>query len=345
MEAKRIALDAMGGDHAPEALLRGALRACSDSLDEPLASERILLVGDSERIERGLAELGGNPGFEVRHASQVVEMHDPPAAALRTKRDSSIAVAVGSVAAGEAGAVVSMGNTGALVAAATRGLGTLAGIKRPGIAVTFRLGGAPLTLLDMGANIAPKPEHLVQYGLMGASYARVCLGCEKPKVGLLNIGEEESKGTDLLKEAGALFRRTNLDFVGNVEGNVLFHGVADVVVMDGFTGNVVLKLLEGFSGFMLGNVLGELKSHGVEWGGDVLSSVKKKIDYAEYGGALLLGVDGAVVVGHGRSDEVAVANALSLAAHDLDAGVNESIVRRVAQAPQDTAESPGGAAT
>ena len=194
----------------------------------------------------------------------------------------------------------------------------------------------------MGANIAPKPEHLVQYGLMGSAYARVCLKTEGPRVGLLNIGEEDSKGTDLLKETGAILRSTSLNYVGNVEGNVLFHGAADVVVMDGFTGNVVLKLLEGFSGFMLGLVLGELKSHGVEWGGEVLNSVKKKIDYAEYGGALLLGVNGAVVVGHGRSDEVAVANALALAARNLDAGVNEAIISRVSQAGEVITEPGGG---
>lgn len=339
MESKRIALDVMGGDNAPQAVLRGALRACSPDHTSPLPVERLLLVGDQARIEAGLEEAGGNPGFEIRHASQVVEMHDPPATALRTKKDSSITVAVMSVKEGRAGATVSMGNTGALVAASTRLLGTLPGVKRPGIAVTFKLGGAPLTLLDMGANIAAKPEHLAQYGLMGAVYARECLKCESPRVGLLNIGEEESKGTDLLKDANALLTQSPVNFVGNLEGNVLFYGGADVIVMDGFTGNVVLKVLEGFSGFMLGLVLGELKAHGVEWGGEVLSSVRHKIDYAEYGGALLLGVAGAVVVGHGRSDEVAVANALGLAARDLDAGVNDGIVRGVAEAAESAAEA------
>lgn len=295
----------------------------------------MLLVGDRERIEAGLAELGAAGAFEVRHASQVVAMHDPPAAALRNKRDSSIAVAVGAVGAGEAGAVVSMGNTGALVASATRGLGTLAGIKRPGIAVTFDLGGNPITVLDMGANIAPKPEHLLHYGVMGTVYARECLGKPAPRVGLLNIGEEESKGTDLLKESHQLLQSAPLEFVGNVEGNDMFHDLADVIVTDGFTGNVVLKLLEGFAGFLLGQVLGECKQHGVDWGGEVLANVKRRIDYAEYGGALLLGVDGVVVVGHGRSDEVAVANAISLAARDLDARVNQGIIKGVAQAGEE----------
>jgi len=223
-----------------------------------------------------------------------------------------------------------MGNTGALVAAATRGLGTLPGVKRPGIAVTLALHGRPMTILDMGANIAPKPEHLVQYGLMGSVYAKTCLDCESPRIGLLNIGEESTKGTALLKEAHSLMTASTAGFVGNIEGNEIFSGDADVVVTDGFTGNVVLKLMEGLSGLMFGLVLGELKSHGVEWGAEALGNIRKHIDYAQYGGALLLGVAGAVVVGHGRSDEIAVANALALAARDLDAGVNAEIVRGVA---------------
>ncbi len=340
MDSKRIALDVMGGDAAPAATLRGALRVCSASHAAPLPPERIVLVGDEARLHAGLEELGGNPGFEIVHASQVVEMHDGPAAALRQKPDSSIAVGVGCVKTGKTGAVVSMGNTGALVASATVGLGTLPGVKRPGIAVTMSLAGKPLTFIDMGANIAPKPEHLAQYGLMGSIYARECLLTPVPRVGLLNIGEEESKGTDLLKAANGLLGALPIEFVGNVEGNTIFQDRADVIVTDGFTGNVVLKLLEGFAGLMLGWVLGELKQHGSEYAGDVLSNVKQKIDYAEYGGALLLGVDGAVVVGHGRSDEIAVANALSLAARDLDAGLNEGIVKGVAAASASSATDP-----
>jgi glycerol-3-phosphate acyltransferase PlsX len=332
MDSKRIALDAMGGDAAPEATLKGALRAVSAEVKTPLDPERIVLVGDRERLLPALEELGGNPGFELVHASQAVGMDEAPAMALRHKPDSSIAVGVRLVKEGRCGAVVSMGNTGALVAAATLGLGTLPGVKRPGIAVTMALAGKPLTFVDMGANIAPKPEHLAQYGLMGSIYARECLGVERPRVGLLNIGEEETKGTDLLKAAHGLLRELPVDFVGNVEGNVLFRDRADVLVTDGFTGNVVLKLLEGFAGMMFGWVARELEQHGADYAPQLLAGIQRRIDYAEYGGALLLGVAGAVVVGHGRSDAVAVANALGLAARDLDAGLDEGIVRGVAEA-------------
>ncbi len=332
MNSRRIALDVMGGDDAPRALLRGAIRACSSEVKNPLPPDRILLVGDEDRIAETLEEAGEDPGFTVVHATQVVEMHEGPAIAMRRKPDSSIARAVNAVREGEAGAVVSMGNTGALVASATRGLGTLPGVKRPGIAVTLNFRGQHLTLLDMGANIAPKPEHLLQYAQMGSTYSREILGCEEPRIALLNIGAEDSKGTGLLKGAYALLSDSVMNFVGNIEGDKLFSGEADVVVIDGFTGNVVLKLLEGFSNLMLRLVLGELKSHGVDWAPEALNNVRRNIDYAEYGGALLLGVAGAVVVGHGRSDEVAVSNALSLASNYLDAGVNEGIVQRVASA-------------
>lgn len=335
MSSTRLALDVMGGDRAPAATLQGALLACRPDRRSALRPEDLLLVGDRAVIEAGLPEaakvlgIGAPPTFAVQHASQAIGMEESPAVALRAKPDSSIAICVEAVRGGQAGAVISMGNTGAVVGAATLGLRTLQGVKRPGIAVTIALRNQPLTLLDMGANIAPKPEHLVQYGVMGSVYSRDCFGVQHPRVGLLNIGEEESKGTDLFKAAHKLFSRSNLDFVGNVEGGDLFLGKADVVITDGFTGNVVLKLLENFSAYMLQLVLGELKAHGVSWAPEALANVRKHIDYAEYGGALLLGVDGVVVIGHGRSDANAVANALSLAARDLSAGVNEHIVRGV----------------
>lgn len=326
MSTSRIALDVMGGDHAPNAILEGALEA----VNQGLSAERLLLVGDETVIREGLGRLGEDPGFAVQHASQVIEMGESPSTALRAKPDSSIAVCVGAAKAGAAGAVVSMGNTGAVVGASTLGLGTLPGVKRPGIAVTVELTGTPVTILDMGANIAPKPQHLLQYGLMASIFMRDCLGTENPRIGLLNIGEEKAKGTPLLKESHALLEGASggsgIEFVGNIEANDIFRARADVVVTDGFTGNVVLKLLEGFSGFMLELVMRELKAHRVDWTGEALEHLRKRVDYAEYGGALLLGVNGVVVIGHGRSDANAVANAISLAARALDAGVNADIV-------------------
>jgi glycerol-3-phosphate acyltransferase PlsX len=329
-QAARIALDVMGGDAAPETPVEGALLACSALGTLRIAPERIVLVGDEARIEELLRARGGNPGFVVRHASQVIEMDESPAQALRAKRDSSIGSAMAAVKAGEAGAMVSMGNTGACVGAATLTLGTLPGVRRPGIAITLDLTGKPLTMLDMGANIAPKPEHLLQYGVMGAVYASRCLGTQAPRIGLLNIGEEDSKGTPLLKDAHALLSAHAgahaANFVGNVEGGDLFRNGADVVVTDGFTGNVALKLMEGLAGFLMELVLGQLTRHEAAWGGDALNSVKRSIDYAEYGGALLLGVQGTVVIGHGRSDAGAVANAIGLACRAIDAGIDEHIV-------------------
>ena len=325
MTQPKIALDVMGGDQAPQATLDGALASLSAERERPLAAERIVLVGDLPAMEAHLADRGGNPGFELIASTDVIEMGESPGKALRAKPGASINLAVRAVREGRAGAVVSMGNTGACVGAATLGLGTLEGVRRPGIAVTLRLTGQPLTLIDMGANIAPKAQHLLQYGVMGSVYMRDCLGVEDPRVGLLNVGEEPGKGTDLLKETYPLLEEAPVRFVGNVEGGDLFAGACDVVVTDGFTGNVVLKLLEHFSGFLLGLVMGELKAHEATWGAESLAHVRRAIDYSSYGGALLLGVGGVTVIGHGRSDANAVANALDLAARAMDAGVNAHI--------------------
>ena len=208
----------------------------------------------------------------------------------------------------------------AVVGAATVGLKTLEGVRRPGIAVTARLTGKPVTFLDMGANVVPKAEHLVQYGHMGAVLMRDVVGSDRCRVALLNIGEESTKGTDLLREAHEALSQSSLDFVGNIESNEIFSESAEVVVTDGFTGNVVLKLMEGFSGFLLRLVGAEMAAHGADWAPSALGSVRKKVDYSEYGGALLLGVRGVGV----RS---AVANALGLAGRALDAEVNEKIVQ------------------
>lgn len=326
MTQARIALDVMGGDKAPDAILRGALAAVAPSGRWKMSPARILLVGDQSLIRERLAALGGDPGFGIQHASQVIGMGESPETALRAKRDSSISVMIGATKAGAAGAAVSMGNTGAVVGAATLGLGMLPGVLRPGIAVTIELTGQPLTFLDMGALVSPKPEHLFQFGVMGSIFSHDVLGQAKPRIGLLNIGEEEAKGTDVHKAAWKLLKESSLEFVGNLEGNDLFQGKAEVVVTDGFTGNVVLKLMEEFAAFMLKLTVGAVAQQGIAVPPEVLARVKKRIDYSEYGGALLLGVNGIVIIGHGRSDDTAVANALSLGARALDANVNAHIV-------------------
>jgi glycerol-3-phosphate acyltransferase PlsX len=336
MAPARIALDVMGGDKAPDAILRGALAACDPAQRWKMPRERILLVGDEAVIRERLAAIGGDPGFAVLHASQVVGMGESPAVALRGKPDSSIAKMIGATKLGAAGAAVSMGNTGAVVGAATLGLGTLPGVLRPGIAVTLKLTGKPLTLMDMGALLEPKPESLLQFGVMGSVWSRALLGVAEPRVGLLNVGEEEGKGTDVLKAAWKLLKDAPVHFVGNVEGHDLFTDKIDVVVTDGFTGNVVLKLLEEFAGFMLKLTLGELGSNGVTVPNAALAGVKRHIEYSEYGGALLLGVKGIVIIGHGRSDETAVANALALGARALDADVNAHIVTGLERAKSAT---------
>ena len=332
MSTPHIALDVMGGDHAPDAILEGALLATRSAPEgqDLIPAERILLVGDEARVHAWFEARGEACPFPVQHASEVIGMDESPALALRSKRDSSIGVAIGAVRQGAAGAMVSMGNTGACVGAATLMLKTLEGVRRPGIAVTLKLTGQPVTIMDMGANIACQPEHLVQYGLMGSVFMRDLFGVEDARVGLLNIGEEPSKGTDLLKDAHELLRDSGLTFVGNVEGPELFKGTCDVLVTDGFTGNVVLKMMEGLSGFLLQLVAKRLAARGADYGGDLIEHLRQQTDYSEYGGALLLGVNGIVVIGHGRSDGNAVANALRLADRALSAGVEKHIVRGLA---------------
>ena len=328
----------MGGDNAPGAIVRGALSACSALGRTRIAPERLTLVGDLALIEPLLQEAGGNPGFELEHASEVIEMGESPSKALRSKKDSSILRCVAAVAEGRAGSIVSMGNTGACVGAATLKLGTLPGVHRPGIAVTLELTGDPVTIVDMGANVAPQARHLLQYGAMASIYMRDCLGVRQPRIGLLNVGEEKGKGTDLLKEAHQLLEQSGLTFEGNVEGSDIFRNVCDVVVTDGFTGNVILKLLEQFASFLLKLVTAELSEHGADWGPNALAKVRRTIDYSTYGGALLLGVNGVVIIGHGRSDENAVSNAIALACRALDAGVNDHIQQGLTGSPGAAAE-------
>lgn len=320
-----IALDAMGGDHAPKEIVRGALRAIEQ---KAILREELILVGHKEKVAAELRAAGADPAaFSIVHAPEVIGMDESPLEALKRKRHASISVATELVHTGKAAAVVSAGHTGAAVAIAKLRLGTLTGIRRPGIAVAFDSMKGPTVLIDVGANVSCKPVHLFQYGLMGHAYARDVLGLAAPQIGLLNIGEEEEKGNTVVRETHELFRASGLPFVGNVEGQDIFRGKADVLVSDGFVGNVVLKTSEGLGEFLFGLLARELE--GVlpkDKAQKVLQRVTSRVDYGEHGGALLVGVEGIVVIGHGRSDARAAAAMLATAKRYVAADVNRHIV-------------------
>ncbi|MBI5143299.1 MAG: phosphate acyltransferase PlsX [Nitrospirae bacterium] len=308
----RIALDAMGGDSAPAVTVRGALEAV-----EAFGLE-VILVGDEELVRR---ELGGGTlpsGIRVRHTSQLVAMDEQPSAALRRKKDSSIRVAVDLVKNGEADAVVSAGNTGAAMAISFFVLGAIDGVDRPGIAAVMPSAKDPFVLIDAGATVDCRPVHLLQFGVMGSCYASTVLGRTRPTVGLLGIGEEAGKGNELTKEAFKLLSDSKLNFVGNIEGKEMFSGAVDVVVCDGFIGNVALKIGEGLVDALAkmlkqeisGSMLGKIGYMFMRAG---LPGIRKKMDYAEYGGAPLLGINGVSIISHGRSTAKAIKNALRVA--------------------------------
>jgi glycerol-3-phosphate acyltransferase PlsX len=310
----RIAVDAMGGDHAPARPVDGAVAAARN------LGLAIDLIGRESTIRAELARHPDLDALDVRviDAPDVVEMSESPAKALRRKPGASIRGAAEHVAAGRAAALFSAGHTGASVVAAHAAFGMLPGVDRPALAPTVPTRSGSAVLLDAGATVECKPSHLVQFAHMGATYARAGLGVAHPKVGLLSIGEEETKGNDLTREAHRLLKASALAFVGNVEARGIFAGEADVIVCDGFTGNVALKLSEGLVE-MVEDLLGEeLQSTFSSQVGSLLSRrayrrFKKRVDYSEFGGAPLLGVAGLCVVGHGRSSVKAVRNAVVMA--------------------------------
>lgn len=324
MTLGKVALDAMGGDDAPGAIVSGAIASIQG--EDAISADRVILVGDKDVVTAELERSGGNPGFEIHHASEVVGMAEDPRRAMRGKPDNSISVAAQLVKEERAVGLVSMGNTGMVVAASTLLLGRLPGIRMPAIAITVGFTGRPLVIVDMGANVDASAENLLHNGLMGAIYAQDCLGIDTPRVGLLNVGQEPEKGPKRCKEAHQLLSDGDVGFIGNVEGGEIFSSNADVIVTDGFTGNVMLKLLEQFGEFVLGKVAQSAKEAGVELSSDVFGPVVRDLDYAAHGGALLLGVDGVVVIGHGKSDSRAVSNALKQASRAADAGINKHII-------------------
>ena len=327
----KIAVDAMGGDHAPREVVRGAVQAARE-LDIP-----VILVGREDMIRDELASCDvGSGRIEVVHASEVVDMCEIPGVAIRKKKESSIRVGLNLVVEGKASSFVSAGNSGAVMAGALYVLRKIKGIDRPAITATIPTPTGPIVLIDAGANVDCKPAHLVQFGYMGDAYSRTLLRIQHPRIGLLSIGQEEIKGSDLTRETGVLFRRTGLNFIGNVEGRDFFTGKADVFVSDGFVGNVALKTMEGMAsalGHFLKDEIGKsaLAKLGAVLAGGAIRSVKKRLDYAEYGGAPLLGVKGGVVICHGSSDMKAVRNGIRFAGTLHKCGVEEEITASMAR--------------
>lgn len=335
----KIAVDAMGGDKAPSAIIEGAVHAAREF------GSNIILVGKREVISSELKKHDvKNLPLSIRHASEIVEMHESPSVALRKKRDSSIKVGIELVKRGEADAFVSAGNTGAVMAAATLILRTLKGIDRPAIAVQLPTTSGPVILIDAGANVDCKPHQLFQFGIMGHVFAKYVLGRDNPRVGILNNGEEEDKGNEITKEVHKVLKKSTLNFIGNVEGKELYKGAADVVVSDGFVGNITLKVSESLAD-MIGKALKGIftKSWRSKLGylliKPYLESFKKSVDYSEYGGAPLLGVNGICIIAHGSSSPKAIKNAIRQAGEFVKGKVNihiqEDIERNITIQPSE----------
>lgn len=329
----------MGGDHAPRVPVRGALSA----LREGGEGFDVLLVGDEDRIGPLVGGKGGGR-LRVRHAPEVVGMDEPPVAAVRGKRDSSIRIGLELQRSGAADAFVSAGNTGAVMAAALATLGRIETIARPAIVTVWPTRKEPCLVLDVGANVDARPRHLLQFGLMGHLYAREVLGRERPTVGLLSIGEEPGKGNELTVAAHELLAGSGLDFVGNVEGRDVLKGSVDVVVCDGFVGNVLLKFGESMVDFF-GDAIREEsgRSFRTRLGAALMrpafGALKRRLDYAEKGGAPLLGVDGTVIIGHGGSGVKAFRNAVLMARVTAERGLHRRIEEAVRRESQEGAGS------
>ncbi len=328
----RIALDAMGGDHAPDVTVKGAVMA----LDEDPSLE-VVVVGDEEAIGALLDGSGRGPvsGLEVRHAPDMVKPDENPLAALRRKGKTSIDIAARMVRAGEAEALVSCGNTGATVAAAMFNIKLLEGVRRAGIATFLPSLKGRTTLIDVGANLRCQPEHLFQYGVMASIYVKYILSVEDPTIGLLNIGEEDAKGNDLVKRTWELFTGAEVNFVGNLEGQDIFRHQADVVVCEGFVGNAALKAAEGLAEVIM-VLLGKEFPERVGMGENEreillkgLEYLRQRTDYREYGGAPLMGVRRPCIIGHGRSDSHAVRNAIRAAKRCTELGINDHILEEL----------------
>lgn len=327
----KIIVDAMGGDNAPKAIVEGALKA-----RDRLGSE-LILVGKKEEIERCLGE-NYRKGIEIRDAREVITMHDDPSTATRRKKDSSMAVALTMLKNGEGDAVVSAGSTGALLTGATLTVKRIRGIRRAAMAPVIPNNENGMVLIDCGANAECTPEYLLQFAYMGSFYAKRALGVESPRVGLLNIGAEETKGGELQQNTYKLLKAASeegrINFVGNVEGSTMFKGGADVIVADGFSGNIVLKTIEGVAKWMLGELKGVfMQSTKNKLAAAVikndLGGMKKKLDPNEVGGTALLGISKPVIKAHGSSNDEAIFAAIRQATEFVKSGLVEEITRNV----------------
>ncbi len=323
----RIAVDAMGGDNAPDEIVAGAIQAlqCFEKDDQ------LLLVGPEALLTEKLQAAGPvPPGVQVVDASEVIDMDEPPIEALRKKRKSSIAVMAKMASKGQTHAVISAGNTGACVAAFQMRMRNLAGVNRPGIAVVFPTFEGPVTMCDVGANIACKPINLYQYAVMAAIYSKQLYNIQSPRIGIMSIGEEDAKGNEVVKKAREFIKSdSNLNFVGNIEGRDIFKGVCDVAICDGFVGNVVLKLTEGLVDGLFKAIKHELFQKDPELASNfnpIISNIYKKYDYNEYGGALLLGVNGTAIICHGSSKSNTIKNAILSAKKSHSKKINQQII-------------------
>ena len=338
------AVDAMGGDHAPDAIVKGAV----DSLKHAAPDEKMILVGDEKVITEILKELGVNDArIDIAHAPQHISMEESPVEAVRTKPNSSIVrmCELGSARKSKdpVDFVLSAGNTGACVSAATMHMKRLPGVHRPGIACVIPAFHGPIVMCDVGANPEPRPSHLAQYGVMAETYAHHILGIEQPRIAQMNIGSEERKGTPIIREVRAILESSqHLNYVGYVEGRDIFEDTADVVITDGFVGNILLKLAEGLARSLFKAMANEIFTKDPEVALQVqplLEDLIKRNDYKEYGGAPLLGVNGVCVICHGSSDATTISNAIRNARTYVKQHVNDAIVQRVSELNEDPASS------
>ncbi|MEP0846596.1 MAG: phosphate acyltransferase PlsX [Phycisphaerae bacterium] len=307
----RVAVDAMGGDHAPREIIRGV----KEGLAHLAPADQLLLYGPQDVLAAECAAVGlSDPRVQHVHCTQAIEMCESPVEALRQKKDSTIGRMAQAAGKGEVDAIISAGNTGAFVAASQLRIKPIPGISRPGIAVVVPTFHGPAIICDVGANVAPKPHHLHEYARMCAVFAKLILGIEETRIGLVSIGEEESKGNVLVKEARNLIKvDPTLNFVGNVEGRDIFAGTGNVFICDGFVGNVILKLTEGLAEGIFKTVRREIAEAAPDFVRQlepVIANIWKKHDFAEYGGAPLLGINSVVIICHGRSDHRAIMNAI-----------------------------------